>query len=255
MRFSVEMTVTDGGTTREGMGYLRDSDMELTDLLQWTKTTLILVSDRVLKEEQAKGFDRKPVLVVDGRRNKPIQDVSPLGQIEFVARTAFGPLLLETYESLLHRSKVLTGAYIRSHFVFWKGIQVASDLQSLKQWLATSPAFKEGDAIRIVNTQPYARRLELLGVTAQRSNPRSGKKRNRDKTAPKVTIKVPNGAYQLTVRAIQAKYKQNLSVKFAFLPGNGFGQPGVFKTGKKGARGRPYLFPTIVFKIVERGLK
>lgn len=253
MKIDVEMTIKEGGVVTESRGYLRDSEMELEDLLKWTKSQLIVIADQVLKEEQAQGFDKMPIMLVDGRRNKDILSVSPLGKIEFIARQEFGQILKEAYTALLELSKVLTGRYIKSHYVFQNGIQVATDLSSLETWIAKAD-FKDKDVIRIVNIQPYARRLELLGVTSTRQQARRDDPGRRRGKKTGSTIKVPNGAYQLTSRRIKAKYKQNALIRFTFLPGSSLGLAGNFKSGRKNSVGRPYLYPTLVFTLQERGM-
>lgn len=256
MKISVESTIQEGGLVIEKQAFLRDSQIELKDLLEWTKTQLIVIADSVLSEEQKKGFDKEPILLVDGRANKPVLSVSPLGQIEFISRQSFDDILMDTYNSLLKRSPVLTGRYKSSHYVFWNGNQVANDLVSLDSWLKSGPVLKEKDTIRIVNIQPYGRRLELLGVTSQRTQMKREDAGRRNKRKTGTTVKVPNGTYQLTARAIRAKYKQNLNIRFTFLPGTSLGLKGAFKAGRKGrnSAGRPYLYPTIVFTISTRGL-
>lgn len=253
MNLSVEVTVSEKGRVSESKGYLRDSAIELKELLEYTKSQLIVISDVTLKEEQAQGFDKKPLLVVDNRPRKPIENVSPLGQIEFIARTDIKEIVVETYKALLFRSKVLTGRYKSSHFVFLNGKQVATDEPSLNLWLNSSPEIKGTDVIRFVNIQPYARKLERYGVTAQRSKPRGEKNRKYPERKP---VLAPNGTYFLTARAIRAKYKRNSSIKFTFLSGSSLGLSGSFKSGRAGrnSAGRPYLYPTIVINVQERGI-
>lgn len=256
MKVSVEMYVQEKGVVNESRGYLRDSDIELEDLLKWTKSQLIIISDQVLEEEQAMGFDKDPIMLVDGRKSKNIMNVSPLGKVEFLARQNLTEIILEAYENLLKRSKVLTGLYKASHYVFLNGMQVATDLRTLTMWLDSNPVFKDNDTVRIVNIQPYGRRLELLGVTAQRTQNRKSdisKKRGSGKPAG-TFVKVPNGAYQLTARAMRGKYKNNVSIRFTFLPGSSMGLSGSFKNGRKKSKGRPYLYPTLVFNVSGRGL-
>lgn len=256
LKINVEMTIQEGGLVNEKQAYLRDSEMELADLLEWTKTQLIVVADSVLREEQDKGFDKEPILLVDGRRGKHPKDVSPFGQIEFVARQQMSDMIRETYVGLMRRSPVKTGRYIASHFVFHNGIQVANDYSRLERWLATNPEFNNKDTVRIVNIQPYARRLELLGVTSSRTQMRREDRGRRHKKKTGTLVKLPNGAYQLTVRAIKAKFKQNSIIRFTFLPGSSLGLSGTFKGGRggKNSSGRPYLYPTIVFTVQERGI-
>jgi len=255
--FEVELSVTEKG--RKAPQYSIETDLDgkvtLADLLVWLKTSLIVVADSVLTEEQAKGFDKKPVLTVDGLARKQVQNVSPFGKIEFTARQYIDSIVLETYAGLIRRSKVLTGQYIASHYVFLNGTQVATDMESLKAWFLTTPEIKDKDTIRIVNIQPYARRLELLGVTAQRSNPRTEDAGRRSKKKKGTQVKIPNGAYQLTVRSVRAKYKNNVKIGFKFLPGSSLGLAATFKSGRrKDSSGRTYLYPSIVFNISPRGL-
>ena len=245
------LTVTENGRKRPG--YTVDSDlhgeMTLKDLLDWTKSALIVTADTVLKEEQAAGFDKNPVVIVDGAKNRAVASVHPLGQITFTSKQQFGwTILLEAYEGLLERSKVLTGAYKSSHYVAWNGKQVANDLGSLKQWIEGNPEFKEGDIIRIVDIQPYARRLEMLGVRAGKTQNRRVEKKS--KGAPTGRFyKKPNGAYQLTYRQVLNKYKNNVAIRFEFITGFQIGVAGVFKTGRKGQAGRTYLYPSLKFTI------
>jgi len=253
----VSIQVTEAGKNRPE--YTLDSDLNgevtLKDFLEWTKSVLIVTADTVLKDEKSMGFDKDPVVLIDGRRTKNPNAVHPLGQIEFFARQAFGAILIEAYEALLSRSKVRTGRYKEHHYVFHNGKQVAVDLGSLKAWLISAPEFKDNDTVRIVNIQPYARRLETLGVTAQRSNPvMKEKRRKKGQVGPGIGLKIPNGTYALSVRSLKSKYKQNVSINFNLISGGQLGIPGSFKTGKKGSIGRPYLYPSIVFRIRESGI-
>lgn len=258
MGAAVEIQVYESGRRRPQ--YSIDSDLNgettLQELLEWSKSSLIIIADQVLGEEQKIGFDKNPIVTVDGRVGAPISSVHPLGGIEFSSRADIKDILFDTYESLLNRSKVLTGAYKSSHLVFLNGTQVASNLRELEVWYAfSSPKFQDNDKIRFVNTQPYARRLERLGVTAQRTRASlrdpGGKKKPRG-----FTVKIPNGAYALTARAIRSKYKRNSSIVFTFISGGILGIPGSFKSGRKGknSAGRPYLYPSIVISVNERGV-
>lgn len=256
--FAVDISVTEGGRRRPE--YTLDSDLNgeitLQDLLEWTKATLIVTADEILKEEQSHGFDKEPILLVDNRRGKDIRLVSPLGQIEFVSRQNIGKILLEAYTGIWDRSKVLTGRYKSSHYVFLNGTQVATDLASMEKWVESNPEINDKDTVRIVNIQPYARRLELLGVTAQRSMRKREDRGRRKGQKTGHMVKIPNGAYQLTTRALKAKYKQNVLIRFTFLPGNQLGLSGTFKNGRHGknSAGRPYLYPSMVFSIQGRGI-
>lgn len=263
MKFAVEVSVVENG--RRAPEYSLESDLNgeitLASLLDFTKRSLIITADTVLREEQAKGFDKNPVVVVDGRVNKPVINVNPLGKIEFVSRANIDDIILAAYQGVLDRSPVDTGKYIKSHFVFLNGTQVASDLPGLSAWLKTGPTISDKDVVRIVNIQPYARRLERLGVTAQRRSVRQVKSRDKRGRSGSF-VAAPNGAYFLTVRSIRRKFKRNSSIQLKFLPGSTLGLTGVFKTVASGARGgkrrdaaKPssYLYPTIVIVPTEKG--
>jgi hypothetical protein len=232
-----------------------DGEITLKDLLDFTKESLIVFADEALREEQSLGFDKTPVIVVDGKPGLSPRYVHPLGQIEFVARQNFLDILIDAYQGLLDRSKVYTGKYKASHYVFLNGQQVATSMSSLRVWIKNNPELKNNDVIRIINIQPYARRLERLGVTAQRSRPRRREKRKKG-AGTGVFFNVPNGAYQLTFRSLQSKYKRNVSIKFSFISGGELGLSGSFKSGRAGrnSAGRPYLYPSLVFKIEPGGL-
>lgn len=258
-KFAVDLQVYEQGRKKPEINLVSDlnGEMTLEDLLEYTKASLIVIADTVLREEQELGFDKEPVLTVDGRTGKPVSAVSPLGSIEFTARADIKDIILETYTALLDRSKVKSGRYVRSHYVFLNGTQVATEYQSLTAWLKTAE-FGDKDIVRIVNIQPYARRLERLGVTAQRQQNKLREKKTRGKGqhGPFVLYATPNGAYALTVRAVRTKFKRNSQIKFAYISGSDIGLAGTFKSGGRRGRnsaGRPYLYPSIVITVSERG--
>lgn len=259
MKFAVDLSVTESGRRRPEYTLETDlnGEVSLADLLEFTKSSLIITADTVLREEQGKGFDKDPVVVVDGRTGKSPATVNPLGQIEFVSKVNVTDMLLETYEGILGRSPVLTGRYKSSHYVFLNGKQVATDLQSLKSWIATNPVFKETDLIRFVNIQPYGRKLERLGVTAQRQQARTSRTKDKRSGQIRERLRQPNGTYFLTARAIRLKYKRNSSIRFGFISGGLLGLAGTFKHGRPGknSAGRAYLYPTITVYVTEEGTR
>lgn len=259
MSFKVDIEVREKG--RRQPQFTLDSDLNgevtLKEFLDYTKSSLIIISDNVLREEQSRGFDKNPVVAVDNRVGKAIANVHPLGQIEFTSRSNMKDILLDTYKGIQGRSPILTGRYASSNYVFLNGTQVATDLASLESWLARNPEFKEKDIIRFVNIQPYARKLERLGII--RGNERNiGRRRtvkssDKRKAAQGHRILAPNGTYFLTAKLIRSKYKRNSSVKFTFISGGSLGIKGNFKVGRRGKPGRPYLYPTIVIAVSESG--
>lgn len=264
VKFEVSVLVYENG--KRAPQYTIDTDLngELTleSLFKFTKNTLIATAAEVLKNEQAKGFEKNPVVVVDNRVGKSVLEVSPLGKIEFVARSSMKEIVMETYKALLERSPVLEGIYKKSHYVFLNGNQVANDLPGLTAWINSNPDFKESDLIRFVNIQPYARKLETLGVTAgnERFSSRGVRivKSRGNKGKEGVKYAAPNGAYFLTSRSIRRKYKRNSIIKFDFIPGASLGLTAKFKTSNSRNKNRPkrtYLYPTIIISVSEGGVK
>jgi hypothetical protein len=246
---AITYTVTDNNKTSN---ITLSNDIQgaktLSELLIFTKQALIAISRQALAEEQSRGFDDKPVTLVDRSKNKPIDSVKPLGQIEFLARAYIGDLLVEAFDTVLRLSKVVSGQYIDSHQVIHNNKVVASTRGELARYLNTVEN-KEGDFWAIVNSTPYARRLETLGVSSKGIAPIRKEKRyrNRKRGGGKVRItKPPNGAYALSYASLRVRIGKFVDVRFKFLPGSELGLSGNFKTGNFTQRGRPYLYPTIV---------
>lgn len=256
-KIDISYKVTENG--RKAPNWTLDSDIEgkqsLEDILRFTKNALITISDQVLKEEQAKGFDKYPTLIVDRKFNKRLYEVNPLGIVQYVSRQAGSKILTDTYKAILERSPYGKGRYISSNVVTYNGLQIAKSLPELEKWLENR-TFNAKDKIRFVNTVPYARKLERLAVTKGKARIKvDTDKRRAKKRAPGKIIFLPNGTYKLTELAIKRKYKNNSFIKFEFVPGEELGLTGagrVYKTGK--TIGKPYLYPTILIYIVEAGI-
>lgn len=269
LNFQVSMSVKEDGKNKDEYRLENDLNGELTleELVKYAKRTLIVVADKALREEQAKGFDSKPVVTVDNITGKPVADVKPFGKIEFNSRVTESDLLVPILKGLLERSKVDHGTYIESHFVFYNGILVANTVAELEEFTKNSQ-FKNGDVIRFVNLMPYAGKLERLGVTGG-ANGRQQARRvlstSKKKREQGIKVRVPNGAYQLTLRATQRISKRNASIKFAWINGASLNLAGVRTTTKDGKKLRTtfhpksgrkgsYVYPSIVVRIGEVGL-
>lgn len=259
MEFKVGISVSENGKRSpkldlvDASGGDLDGKLSLEELFAYVKKVLIVTADTVLKDAQAQGFDKNPVVTVDGVTGKPIVDVKPIGSIEFTARADMGDIVLATYQALLDRSPVKTGRFKSSNYVFHNGIQVATDLSSLESWLANSPNFQERDLIRFVNIQPYARKLERHGTRADGEGGTQSKKRySTRKNRPAYKVLVPNGTYYVTARAIRNKYKRNSIIKFEFIQGSQLGLTASFGP-RRGKPGRPYLYPSILISVQESG--
>lgn len=257
MEFNVNITVTQNGKRAPQYDLVGGRDLDgklsLQELFDYTKQVLIVTADTVLKDEQSRGFDKTPVVAVDGIVGKPVFDVNPIGKIEITSRADMGDIVLETYLGILDRSPVLTGQFKSSNFVFLNGEQVATDLESLQAWIAKDPVFKESDLVRFVNIQPYARKLERLGVTGQRQQSRTIKSSSKRRAAGGGRVLAPNGSYFLTARSIRTKYKRNSTIRFEFISGTQLGIKGNFSP-RRGKPGRAYLYPSILISVKESGI-
>jgi hypothetical protein len=254
--FSVSYSVKESGKNAPNWDLSSDLDGQktLADLLRFTKGALIRISTDVLREEQSNGFDKKPTLIVDGKFNRTIDQVNPLGKIQYVARSSLRELIVDTFDAIRFRTKVVTGEYGRNNIVTFNGYQVANSRESLNRWLDNKGSFEGKDIIRFINTAPYARKLERWGVTAQRTKTKT-KKKDKRYSAFMNQVQVPNGTYALAYKAIQSKYKNNSFIRFRLVSGSDLGLVGagrVYKTGK--TRGKPYLYPSILISAVEAGI-
>jgi len=267
VKFSVGIEVTEKGRRAPRWDINSDLNGELTlaDLLAFTKESLILIADEALRDEQGRGFDPKPVVAVDGRVGKPIINVNPLGKIEFFARVDISKIVRTIYEAIEFRSPVKTGQYKKSNYVFLNGKQVANDMPSLEAWLATNPIPQPNDVLRFLNIQPYARKLERYGITAQKKKYRTKKSSDpKGRSGFNGRVLAPNGTYYLVSRLATRYFGKNVRVKFKFVPGSELGLSATFKTSRgaparkgrstKAPKGpRTYLYPSISIRFQEGG--
>jgi hypothetical protein len=236
----------------------------LEDLLLFTRNALIAVSDKVLEEEQAKGFDKNPVVIVDNRVGKPVDQVKPLGKIEYKAKISVGVAAIDLMKNIEKRTPKNTGLYASQNLVFFNSVQIASSSEELATWFANPPEFKDGDRLRFLNAAPYAHALERYGVTAQRRK-RSTRKSKDEKQRSGSRVLKPNGVYQLSYRSAKRKYKGNIKIKFEILPGQylGITQPlppssrqqfrATYDPKGKFNKGF-YMYPSILLDITTQGI-
>jgi hypothetical protein len=267
---NISLSVKEKGPGGASIGISTDfsGKQSLEEFSKFLRNTLIAVAADALVREQAKGFDKKPITLVDGSKNKPLQLVKPFGKIEFVSSQVQGlGVVKKAYEQILTRSKVVTGTYIEGNVVLFNGNVIAQNMPQLEAWISRNQTFKKGDVIRFVNVLPYARKLERLGVTAQRTKLRTQKSRDKLQRSGE-RILASNGAYFLAHRAIRREFKANVGVYFSYILGSTLGQdklPNVSKGGGKLRRNYadpkkkkpnglgPYLYPTIKIVIEEGG--
>ncbi len=245
-----------------------NGEVTLKQFLDFTKRTLLTIARDTLIEEQGKGFDKKPIVVVDGNVRKPILNVSPLGKIEFVStKVVATDVIIRTYKNILEKSPVDTGQYSESNYVFFNGTRVATNITELEAWVKTKTDMKKGDTIQFLNVVPYARKLERLGTVKGKSRRKLVKSRDKQKRSGE-TILGPNGVYFLCSRIALRDYKNNLKIRFEFVLGSSIGPgnfPAIGKNGKPLRRNYkpsklrpknsgPYLYPSIKMVIQEVGL-
>jgi len=168
---------------------------------EWVRAATIDVAERVLREEVARGFDTRPVVITDGMPRRDYRQVRPFGRIEFAARSNMAEVVLFALNELRKASPVRSGRYVSSHAVLLNGSEIEGNLA------LTLRAVKPSDRVQIVNPQPYARKLE--GATANRRTGR-GKRRPSSRQAP-------NGIYRVVQRRVIARYGRTLFVDFKYV--------------------------------------
>ena len=237
-------------------------EVTMGQLLQFTKQSLIILSDVALKEEQARGFPQKPILVVDNVRNKPIDQVNPLGKIEFLAPVSSIKVIRDAYKEILYTSKVVTGTYYDLNWVYYNGVLIATKMSELDNWLKNPPVPSYKDRVRFVNVAPYAARLERLGVSIGKTKPLKKKSKKNKFGKGQYTTTTANGAYMLASRKIRSSIKNLSDVRFEFKFGDVIDAPavrlpqGIGRTTYKGGKlqGMRYLYPTILISLYDVGL-
>lgn len=184
------MGVTVVGPSVEQMGW---------SIAKWVQDVTIDVAlNKALPEEVRKGFDNEPVVITDGVVRRDPRQVKPFGKIEFVARTDMWQVVQWIMAELFRRSPVKTGAYRQAHILMINGAAVQGNLRAALQ------KAKAGDKIQIVNTQPYARKLE-----GQTANKRTG----RGKRKP-TSRQAPGGIYRPTLRAVVQRWGKSVYVEY-----------------------------------------
>jgi hypothetical protein len=231
----------------------------LKELIEVVRVTQVRVTQDVLEEELSRGFPKDYVEITDGRKGKPFQAVKPFGRINILAKETVSEFVRIMFEQVIQLSKVVTGQYIQSHVLLYNGKGVATSLSQAIQW-AENIELKTGDVIRLLNTAPYARRLELLGVTSRGYNRKTGKSKDKKRANRGIIVRKPNGAYRQAYRKIRNRFKGSGKLQFKFVPGGEIGGltgggRRTFKPKVKGQQGRPYLYPSLVWRVDAGGVQ
>jgi hypothetical protein len=214
------------------------------------------------------GVEKKNYTVmIDGKVSKfgDEDKVKNFGTITYspFSSAEFGPLLKETYKLLFDTSAVgRTGDYKNEgHLLLLNGKVFATSYQDfiLKE---KSLVLREGDIITFANLLPYARKLELMGVTNGARFTRVGqsaKKIKVGKVRVSFQVRKPNGTYFLAANLLKKKYsKTPVEILFKFISGGTLGignspyfsgnDVQKFRGSFKGVGGRPYVYPAIYLR-------
>lgn len=271
MNISIELRVEEKGKKAPNYDIRSDLQGEVTlaDLFKHLKSSLIAISDMALKEEQANGFEKNPIVIVDGSAKKRIENVSPMGKIEFHSKAVTSIALMEAYDAILKRSpKGRTGTYANSNYVTLNGKLIAANRGELQDWINSKVTIADKDVFRFVNVMPYARYLERMGITTAGGSRRSRKSKDKQLRSG-ATVLAENGTYFLSYRAMLRLFSKNYKIRFELLPGSTLGIDGVIikrpdrkgnfrrtysKDGKNARKGvNSYLYPTIKIEIIPGG--
>lgn len=271
--FSVDVSIREVGAKRNN--YTLESDIggeaTLAELFAFHKNVLLDVFNTVLKEEQQNGFSLKPRVKVDGSFNKPLFQLNPFGKIQAFNQANTLNIIADIYNILISKSRIVTGNYVHSNAVFFRGELIARNLIELEAWIKgnSDRDFGSGDYFTFINLAPYARRLELAGSSFSTKLGKNVKKNKKGKGARGNIINKPNGTYYRSFLDLRRKYKQSAGgMYFSFtnalqqarvLNSGKVGRSGVpFRTNflnKDGSIGRPYVYPSIRFYINQAGVQ
>lgn len=212
-------------TRRDVIATVWDEELE-PDLRKYQVT----VARQALAEEQVRGFDERPRRIVDRRYDVPIEAVRFGGVIEFIPRGDIAELLRWIFAEIVRRSPVLTGRYRDSHIIMINGVSVGSDPE------AAIRRYKPGDRVQIVNTQPYAKKIE------GRSRTRTGGSAMRGQSK-----QAPNGVYRAVYGAAKRRYSKVAFIDFTYVKlDTGLSVMGSQGGGRNRKRvRRPAVFPCI----------
>lgn len=234
---------------------------EFQVLVAFLKETLSRIAKEALKEEQAKGFEKDPIVLVDNKRGVREEDVKPFGKIEYYSKAAPADILLPIYQAILDRSPEVSGLYKANNVVILNKRLIASNPAELTQFLKKfnpSPT----DVVQFVNILPYAGSLERYGISQGRQRGRMLKTQDKQQRSG-LMIRQPNGAYYLAARSIIRKFKGNANIKFEWINGSnltGIPKPTSTKSGKPlrytfASRKGYYTHPTVTVRFFSGGTK
>lgn len=165
---------------------------------------------------------------VDGREGAPFDAVKPDGII-FIKFQELGWIVREIVAALMLASPIGPpehGHYMDDHHVYVNGAKVeVEDLDAIPN-----------DAeVVVVNTRPYARKIE--GGRMRRN--KAQRQRGETKRRPGLSAQAPNGVYEITGDAMRRRFGNLVYIHFTYrgLAGAAY-QPVGARPPKRGAKGR-----------------
>ncbi len=216
---------------------------------QQVKAFTVRTFEEVLSEEVQKGFDNAPIVQTDGWIGRDPHDVRNFGRIEARSRAQLGSVVvwliaeLERLSPQGGRRDPHPGLYRNSHFVMVDG-----------QWLedADLKADLTGKRVMVVNTQPYAGKIEGKDAYT-RHEMRGGKNSKRAKRRAQgwkaadmrgQSKQAPLGVYRVALRNLQKRYGKAVVALY---------QPqqlsGAIKVMTASGKRRAQIYPAIVLSI------
>ena len=160
-----------------------------------------------LPREVRRGFDAEPVVVTDGVRLRNPLDVRAFGRIEFLRREGLRAAVAYAYAELVRLSPIGPaegGHYRDQHLVLVNGIGLEVGRAATMAALDALDDVKPGDKVQIVNTMPYARKIE--GARAAR---RKGWKSRRG-----LSRQAPGGVYRKVQLDVTRRYGGTVFVDY-----------------------------------------
>lgn len=128
---------------------------------------------------------------VDGRENAPLESVRPSGGTIVVEWELVGEALKWIAQTLVDRSPVRKGDYLRGHRLLADGVEISAPSAS---------DVPLADEYTFTNLVPYARKIEI-GKTAAGRN---------------FVIQVPNRIYERTAKDAQRRFGNLIKVRFGY---------------------------------------
>jgi hypothetical protein len=177
----------------------------------------ISVSKSVLREEQARGFDQKPLILVDRKPGMPMEGVKPFGIIEMLSRSDLGEVVEFIWRMLHAKSPVgdydsrpgHPGFYRNSHLIMVNGVEVNS------KNIHTLDYDPQTDKIQFVNASVYARKIEGI-YTSSRIIDRKTRKRERKGKWHTFgwSPQAPKGVYRVVHKMARTRYGRTIKIRF-----------------------------------------